>query len=596
MKTLHKILAIISLFRRAFSRHTKKLALMIGLGFIGGFLGGIGIGAIIPLFYIITNKSSVGTDSISRIISKIFEFIHLPISLSSIILLMVVLFLTKAVFLYIANYINTKIYADYELETRERLFKKTLETDWPYLMHQKTGRLNDILMGDVGGASGALNSMSGAVLTGTSLITYAIIAVNISVPITLATLGLGAFLFFLFKPVFYRIRKLSGQTSETIKTLAHHLNQHVAGAKTIKSMSLENDVFQKGMAYFDDLKNIRLKWSRYGILLNTFVEPVSLGLVVAIFLTSYRNPDFNIATFVAIIYLVQKMFTFVQSIQGKFNVVNESLPLINILVAYEKEIDKNREFVGGNKQFIFKKTLEFKNVSFGYIGGQNIVNALNLSINKGEMVGLIGPSGAGKTTIVDLLLRLFRPNSGELLIDVANIDELDKKSWHKNIGYVSQDIFLLNDTIENNIRFYNNALNHKDIVEATRSANIYDFIETLPDKFQTLVGERGIQLSGGQRQRIVLARILARKPSILVLDEATSALDNESEHKIQEAIKGLRGKLTILIVAHRLSTVMHADKIAVLEDGIIAEEGGPQELLNNSQSYFYKNYNIDKSY
>ena len=212
------------------------------------------------------------------------------------------------------------------------------------------------------------------------------------------------------------------------------------------------------------------------------------------------------------------------------------------------------------------------------------------------MVGLIGPSGAGKTTIVDLLLRLFRPNSGELLIDGANIDELDKKSWHKNIGYVSQDIFLLNDTIENNIRFYNNALNHKDIVEATRSANIYDFIETLPDKFQTLVGERGIQLSGGQRQRIVLARILARKPSILVLDEATSALDNESEHKIQEAIKGLRGKLTILIVAHRLSTVMHEDKIAVLKDGIIAEEGGPQELLNNSQSYFYKNYNIDKSY
>lgn len=594
MRTLNKIFGIIGLFRKAFSRHIKKLVLMIGLGLIGGFLGGIGIGAIIPLFYIITNQSGIGTDSISKIISKIFEFIHLPISLSSIILLMAVLFLTKAVFLYIANYINSKIYADYELETRERLFKKTLETDWSYLMHQKTGRLNDIVMGDVGGASGALNSMSGAVLTGTSLITYAIIAVNISVPITLATLGLGAFLFFLFKPIFYQVRKLSGKTSETIKMLAHHLNQHVAGAKTIKSMSLENEVFQKGMAYFDDLKNIRLKWSRYGILLNTFVEPVSLGLVVAIFLTSYRNPDFNIATFVAIIYLVQKMFTFVQSIQGKFNVVNESLPLINILVAYEKELDKNRGFVGGNKQFILNRTLEFKNVSFGYAGGQNIVNSLNLSINKGGMVGLIGPSGAGKTTIVDLLLRLFRPQSGELLIDGTNIDEIDKKSWHDNIGYVSQDIFLLNDTIENNIRFYNNSLTHKDIKEVTRSANIYDFIETLPDKFQTIVGERGIQLSGGQRQRIVLARILARKPSILVLDEATSALDNESEHKIQEAIKNLRGKLTILIVAHRLSTVMHMDKIAVIKDGVIAEEGSPQELLSNNQSYFYKNYNIDK--
>ena len=210
------------------------------------------------------------------------------------------------------------------------------------------------------------------------------------------------------------------------------------------------------------------------------------------------------------------------------------------------------------------------------------------------MVGLIGPSGAGKTTIVDLLLRLFRPQNGELLIDGTNIDEVDKKSWHDNIGYVSQDIFLINDTIENNIRFYNSSLNHKDIAEVTKSANIYDFIESLPDKLQTFVGERGVQLSGGQRQRIVLARILARKPSILVLDEATSALDNESEHKIQEAIKGLRGKLTILIVAHRLSTVMHADKIAVIKDGIIAEEGSPQELLSNTESYFYKNYNIDK--
>jgi len=142
---------------------------------------------------------------------------------------------------------------------------------------------------------------------------------------------------------------------------------------------------------------------------------------------------------------------------------------------------------------------------------------------------------------------------------------------------------------------YNNSLNHKDIVEASKSANIYDFTETLPDKFQTLVGERGVHLSGGQRQRIVLARILARKPQILVLDEATSALDNESEYKIQEAIKNLRGKLTILIVAHRLSTVMNSDKILVLKDGIIAEEGSPQELLSNEQSYFYKNYNIDKN-
>lgn len=595
MNTLGKILGVIGLFRKAFSRHAKKIALMTLLGFIGGFLGGIGIGAIIPLFYILTNKSSAGTDSISKIISKIFGYLHVPISLPAIITLIMFLFVAKSVFLYLANYINSRIYADYELETRERLFRKTLESDWPYLMNQKIGHLNSVLMNDVGGASGALNNVSAAILAGTSLITYAIVAINISVPITLIALGLGLFLFLLLKPVFYKVRQLSKRTSETNKKLAHHVNQHIAGSKTIKSMSLEKNVLNQGNSYFEDLKNTQLGQFKYGVLFNIFLEPISLLFIVIIFLVSYRNPAFNIATFVAIIYLVQKMFTFVQSIQVKFNGINASLPLMNVLVQYEKEIDKNQELGDGNKKFIFNKTLEFKNISFGYSEGKNIINSLNLSINKGEMVGIIGPSGAGKTTIVDLLLKLLRPQRGEILTDGINIDEIDKKAWHDNIGYVSQDIFLLNDTIENNIRFYNDSLNHKDIIEASKSANIYDFIETLPDKFQTPIGERGIQLSGGQRQRIVLARILARKPPILVLDEATSALDNESEHKIQEAIKNLRGKLTILIIAHRLSTVMHSDKILVLKGGFIVEEGSPQELLKNNQSYFYKNYNIDKN-
>lgn len=594
-KTLRKILGVINLFRRAFSRHKKKLALMTLLGFIGGFLGGIGIGAIIPLFYLVTNQTGTSTDAISNIISRIFGFLHIPLTLPAIITLMIVLFALKAVFLYIANYLNSRIHVDYEMETRERLFKKTLEADWPYLMRQKIGYLDSVLMDDIGGISSALNNFSAAILTGTSLITYAIIAINISVPITITTLGLGLVLFLSLKPIFYKVRRLTGKTSETVKKVSHHVNQHIIGGKTIKSMSLEKNILDKGISYFEDLKSIRMEQYKYSLFFNTFLEPISLLFIIIIFLASYRNPTFNIVTFVAIIYLVQKMFSFVQSIQSKFNTINESLPLINILVNYEKELDKNREFQGGKIKFNFQKTLRFENVTFEYSDGQNILNSLNLSINKGETTGIVGPSGAGKTTIIDLILRLLRPQQGEILIDDMNIDEIDMKSWHENIGYVSQDIFLLNDTIENNIRFYADSLSNENITEAVKSANIYDFVETLPNKFQTMVGERGIQLSGGQRQRIVLARVLARKPQLLILDEATSALDNESEHKIQEAIKNLRGKLTILIVAHRLSTVMHTNKILALKDGIIAEEGSPQELLENTGSYFYKNYNIDKS-
>lgn len=595
MTTLSKIFGAIGLFRKAFSRHIKKLALMTFLGFVGGLLGGIGVGAVIPLFYLVTNQSGIGTDPISQIIAQTFDYLHLPLTLPAIIILIIFLFVAKSIFLYAANYLNSRIYADYERETRSRLFQKTLEADWPYLMRQKTGYLGNVLMGDVSGASSALNNFSAAILTGTSLVTYAIVAINISVPITLFTLGLGFLLFLLFKPLFYKIRQLSRKTSETGKKLAHHLNQHLLGSKIIKSMSLEDEVLDQGNLYFEDLRNTQLKQLKYGVLFNIFLEPLSLLFIVIIFLASYRNPAFNVATFVAIIYLVQKMFTFVQSIQTKFNGLNAALPLMNIMVGYEKEVDKNREFTGGNKEFIFNQTLEFNHVSFAYTEGQTIINSLNLSINKGETVGIIGPSGVGKTTVIDLLLRLLRPQEGEILIDGVKIDEIDQKIWRNNVGYVSQDIFLLNDTIENNILFFHPSLNHHDLIEASKLANIHDFIETLPDKFQTPVGERGIQLSVGQRQRIVLARILARKPPLLVLDEATSALDNESEHKIQEAIKNLQGKLTLLIVAHRLSTVMHADKIFVLQDGKIKEEGRPRELLENKQSYFYKNYHLNEN-
>ena len=217
---------------------------------------------------------------------------------------------------------------------------------------------------------------------------------------------------------------------------------------------------------------------------------------------------------------------------------------------------------------------------------------INFSIKMGYLVGLIGPSGVGKTTITDLILRLLIPISGRILLDGKDIRKINIEEWKKNIGYVSQDIFLTNDTINSNIKFYDNSITDDDVKEAAKMANIYNFIQSCPDEFFTVVGERGILLSAGQRQRIIIARVLARKPKILLLDEATSALDNESEAKIQQVIKNLKGKITVLVIAHRLSTVVNSDKLIVLEKGKVIEHGNPQELLRDKDSYFFKVYNI----
>jgi len=186
---------------------------------------------------------------------------------------------------------------------------------------------------------------------------------------------------------------------------------------------------------------------------------------------------------------------------------------------------------------------------------------------------------------------LFYPSKGEILLDNVNISGISLSEWRKKIGYVSQDIFLKNDTIANNIKFYNNITN-KDVEEVAKMANIYDFIQKCPQKFNTMIGERGIMLSAGQRQRVIIARVLARKPEFLVLDEATSALDNESELKIQKVIENLKKKVTVLVIAHRLSTIINSDKLYILEKGKIIEEGSPKELLKDKESYFTKVYNL----
>jgi len=219
---------------------------------------------------------------------------------------------------------------------------------------------------------------------------------------------------------------------------------------------------------------------------------------------------------------------------------------------------------------------------------------MSFSIERGEMIGLIGFSGAGKTTIVDLFLRLFQPSKGKILIDDVNIEDISMEQWRRNIGYISQDMFLKNGTIAENIKFYDEKITDGDMEEAAKMANIYEFIQTLPDKFSTLIGERGVLLSAGQRQRVVIARVLAKKPKILVMDEATSALDNESEIQIQKIIENLKGKITVLVIAHRLSTIINSDRLLVLENGKIIEQGRPQDLLEDKKTYFYKVYNIRK--
>lgn len=234
--------------------------------------------------------------------------------------------------------------------------------------------------------------------------------------------------------------------------------------------------------------------------------------------------------------------------------------------------------------------IEFKNVNFKYSTGKDILKDLNLTINDGETVALVGPSGGGKTTICHLIPRFYELNEGSIKIDGKNIKDLKLKSLRQNIGIVQQEVFLFTGTVKENILYGNPMASDEDIIKAAKEANIHEYIESLPDGYDTFIGERGIKLSGGQKQRISIARIFLKNPPILILDEATSALDNTTEIMIQNSLEKLSEGRTSIVVAHRLSTIKNADRIIVITNNGILEEGSHEELLENKGAY-YKLYN-----
>ena len=278
------------------------------------------------------------------------------------------------------------------------------------------------------------------------------------------------------------------------------------------------------------------------------------------------------------------LFSLFQPLKNLTNVVNE---LQNGLASADRVfaiMDIKSDIQDVDNAFKVKdlnSSLSFNDVSFTYGNkGEKVLNNINFKINKGEIFALVGPSGAGKSTLVDLIPRFYDTLSGSIKIDGKDIKDLELKSLRSLMGIVTQETFLFDDTVKANISYGVKKISDDDIKDAAKAANAHEFIQKLPDGYNTIIGERGVSLSGGQKQRIAIARAIVKNPPILILDEATSSLDSESEKHVQSAIENLMSERTVFVIAHRLSTVHNANKILVLENGQIVQEGKHDDLIN----------------
>ncbi|MAG12552.1 hypothetical protein CL630_01940 [bacterium] len=592
---IKRIIKILKLFREAFGEYKLRIGILVVIGFTGGLFEGIGLNALVTLFSFATGEEVQGVDFISKFIKKAFSLAHVDFNITYLLIFIVILFLLRAVVLFIGTYVKIKITSDYEKNTRTLLFQKTINSSWPYLLSQKTGHLEKTLSVEIEGVMGLLSTLSASILTVTTMLVYLLIAFNISPLITVITFSFGVVTLLVFIPIVLKIKKIVSVFRKINRSVAHLINESMSGIKTIKAMSVGQQIVDIGNRKFLLLRDLRIKRFLISAIPTLFIQPISLILILVLFSVSYKTSNFNLPAFIVVVYLIQKIFVYVQSMQGNLNKISSAIPYLEGILKYQHDITKWKEVDERGAPVQFNDSLSLKNVSFAYkTGTKTVLEDINFEIKKGEFIGLISPSGSGKTTIVDLILRLLAPTSGEIFLDGVAISDIDAHSFRRSIGYVSQDIYLINDTVSNNIRFYDSSIGDIEIRRAAKMANIENVIGELPDGFETIIGERGVILSAGQRQRIIIARVLARKPQLLILDEATSALDNESEFEIQKSIEGLKGKTTVLVIAHRLGTVLNCDKLLVLQDGKITEKGTPQELLNKKDSYFFKMYNIRK--
>jgi subfamily B ATP-binding cassette protein MsbA len=385
-----------------------------------------------------------------------------------------------------------------------------------------------------------------------------------------------------------KLRRLGRKGQELLADITAHAFEAFSGVKIVRAFGLEDLLRGKFDAINADYLKVMRKNVKYVQMTSPFMEvigAVSGGVILWFGGIQVFEGKVSQGTFIAFIVALFMMYAPVRLL---FKIYANFQTSLSGAERVFEVIDRETESVqGGQRQMEgFHGNIEFRNVSFKYPSRNAVVlKNINIDVKKSEVVALVGMSGAGKTTLVDLLFRFFPVTEGEILIDGINIAEYNVHSLRKHLALVTQETFLFNDTIWNNIAFGHADASPERIMEAARAAHVDYFAANLDDKYNTIIGERGVKLSGGQRQRIAIARAILRNAPILILDEATSALDSESEKLVQDALNNLMQNRTSFVIAHRLSTIKHANRIVVVDAGRIVEAGTHEELISHSGIY-----------
>lgn len=523
--------------------------------------------------------------------SGFFSDVSISDRLKSVAMILAIVVVARGIFqlivLYLAAYLPNELIRRITYEN----FEKTLQMNMLYVEAKEFGVLHQNVFGFPGRISMLLTALAAIISNGILLAIYISLMLLLSVELTLMVIIFSVlfsvvYMSFSSKP----LRKIGAAVTEANADLHQAGKDAFTGMRHVHLCGGEEIISEK----FSNALNKLMRSLRKSILINAIPQPLLMafsGLFVSILLFMISLDEARIAEQVTqlLVFLVilMRLIGPVGAINQSRGRIRSQLHALNQQEKFSGEFESHRAPAGGKSITGFESSVEFDDVTFRYStrSGPSLVS-LNATINRGEMIALVGASGAGKSTFVNLLVRFDDPQSGKIKVDGTDMRDIDPVAWRKLVSVVSQDVFLLNASIADNLRFGLENISMNQIEKACEIAAADKFIMDLPKGFETLVGERGTQLSGGQRQRLAIARAVIADPQFLILDEATSHLDSQTELAIQVAIEHLRKERTLLVIAHRMSTIRRADRIIVLDEGKLAETGKHEDLVDLRGKYW----------
>lgn len=567
-----------------------RIFIIIAFSIFIGILDGFGLTMFLPLLQMVSDSSEVDPDSMGKLsfLIDFFNEVGIPLSLMSILGLMLIFFFAKGIMQYISGIYNVNVREWFIKKLRIQNIKGLNNLSYKYFVMADVGRIQNTLTGEVDRVAFSYANYFKAFEYGILVVVYMGFAFTLNAQFAILVSIGGVLTNFLYTKLYKNTKGISRTLTGENNIFQSLIIQNVANYKYLKATGSLNRYGDKLQDSVVKIQNSNKKIGKLDALLTSGREPILISVVVMVIFiqTSFLGSDLG-SILISLIFFYRAL-NYLMQMQQRWNKFLAASGSLENMTAFGKELRANQEIKGNGGFNKSIETLALSNISFNY-NQIPILKDISLKIHKNETIAFVGESGSGKTTLVNIVAGLLPIDQGDFRLNDSNSRDINIDNLQNKIGYITQDPVIFNDTLYNNVSFWaeQNEYNIQKFWHAVNQAAIFDFINGLPEKENTILGNNGVNLSGGQRQRISIARELFKDVEILILDEATSALDSETEKAIQQNIDDLKGNYTILIVAHRISTIKNADRIVVMKNGKISNIGGFYELIEESP-YFKK--------